>query len=281
MRLVFVVFFLTQSIFALNYQISSNKIANGKTALLQFQHNSSRVYENVDFLGRKFKVFDNRVLLPVSYYEQPKKVIAIVHYRDHEKEKTQIINLEVIDGRYEQEKIQVQKSKVILSKKDKKRAAKEYKEANDIYTTISEKNYLKSKFIIPLDTKITSAFGKARIYNGTLKGYHSGTDFRAKVGTPLVATNDGVVVLVKDRFYSGGSVVIDHGQGIYSCYYHMSKFDVQVGEHVKKNQRIGLSGSSGRVTGPHLHFSVRVGGIQVDPLQLIDLLNKYILHNLG
>ena len=281
MRLVFVVFFLTQSIFALNYQISSNKIANGKTALLQFQHNSSRVYENVDFLGRKFKVFDNRVLLPVSYYEQPKKVIAIVHYRDHEKEKTQIINLEVIDGRYEQEKIQVQKSKVILSKKDKKRAAKEYKEANNIYTTISEKNYLKSKFIIPLDTKITSAFGKARIYNGTLKGYHSGTDFRAKVGTPLVATNDGVVVLVKDRFYSGGSVVIDHGQGIYSCYYHMSKFDVQVGEHVKKNQRIGLSGSSGRVTGPHLHFSVRVGGIQVDPLQLIDLLNKYILHNLG
>ncbi len=277
MRLLFLILVLIQSLFALNYEISSNKIANGKTALLQFKHNINRAYENVELLGWKFKVFDNRVLLPISYYAKPKKVVAIVHYRDYGKEKTQTINLEVIDGGYAKEKIQVQKSKVQLSKKDKKRAAKEYKEANEIYTTISEKNYLKSKFIMPLHSKITSLFGKARVYNNTLKGYHSGTDFRAKVGTPLVATNDGVVVLVKDRFYSGGSVIIDHGQGVYSCYYHMSKFDVRVGEHVKKNQRIGLSGVSGRVTGPHLHFSARVGGIQVDPLQLIDLLNKNIL----
>ncbi len=277
MRFIFLTLVLIQSLFALNYEISSSKIANGKTALLQFKHNINKVYEDVELFDRKFKVFDNRVLLPISYYEKPKKIIATVHYRDYGKEKVQKINLEVVDGGYAQEKIQVQKSKVKLSKKDKKRAAKEYKEANEIYTTISKKNYLKSKFIMPLNSKITSSFGKARVYNHTLNGYHSGTDFRAKVGTPLVACNNGVVVLVKDRFYSGGSVIIDHGQGVYSCYYHMSKFDVKVGEHVKKNQRIGLSGASGRVTGPHLHFSARVGGIQVDPLQLINLLNKNIL----
>ena len=97
------------------------------------------------------------------------------------------------------------------------------------------------------------------------------------MGTPLIACNDGVVVLAKDRFYSGGSVIIDHGQGIYSCYYHMSKFGVKKGSEVKRGDILGLSGDTGRVTGPHLHFSFRVGGEQVDPLQFIDLINKNLL----
>ena len=145
-----------------------------------------------------------------------------------------------------------------------------------IYNTTTDENYINSKFIMPMESKITSSFGKARIYNNTLNGYHSGTDFRAKVGTPIVASNDGKVALVKNRFYSGGTVLIDHGQGIYTCYFHMSDFNVTEGQKVKKEQVIGLSGVSGRVTGPHLHFSARVGGVQVDPLQLIALLNKKI-----
>ena len=149
----------------------------------------------------------------------------------------------------------------------------------NIYNTFNDKSYIDSKFIMPLNSKITSEFGKARVYNNTLNGYHSGTDFRAKVGTPLISSNDGVVVLVKDRFYSGGSIVIDHGHGVYLQYYHMSSFNVKVGQKVKKGQIIGLSGASGRVTGPHLHFSARVGGIQVDPLQLIKLLNENILRS--
>ena len=143
-----------------------------------------------------------------------------------------------------------------------------------IYRSVSDKSYIKSKFIMPMQSKITSSFGKARIYNDTLNGYHSGTDFRAKMGTPIVASNDGVVALVKKKFYSGGTVIIDHGEGIYTCYFHMSKFSVKKGQKVKKAQEIGLSGQSGRVTGPHLHFSARVSGVQVDPLQLISLLNE-------
>jgi len=143
-----------------------------------------------------------------------------------------------------------------------------------IYNTITPKNYVNSKYIVPMQSKITSSFGKARVYNSTLNGYHSGTDFRAKVGTPIVASNAGKVVLAQDRFYSGNSIIIDHGQGIYSCYYHLSEFKVKKGDIVKKSQLIGLSGATGRITGPHLHFSIRVGGLQVDPLQLIALLNE-------
>jgi murein DD-endopeptidase MepM/ murein hydrolase activator NlpD len=143
-----------------------------------------------------------------------------------------------------------------------------------IYAASTAKAQISSKFIAPMESKITSSFGKARVYNDTLNGYHSGTDYRAKVGTPIKATNDGIVVLAKDRFYSGGTVILDHGHGIYTCYYHMSDFSVKNGDRVNKSDVIGLSGDSGRVTGPHLHFSARVGGEQVDPLQLIELLNK-------
>lgn len=274
----FIVFLLSVSaLFGINYEISTTSVENGKTAIIKFEKNKDVVCQSIEVLGKKYKVFDNYVLLPISYYQKPELVKLVLNYKEHEKQKTKTINLKVIDGEYKQEILNVQKSKVKLSPKDKKRAAIEYKEATDIYNTITPKNYIAKKFIMPLDSKITSVFGNARVYNGTLNGYHSGTDFRAKVGTPLTCSNDGIVVLVKDRFYSGGSVIVDHGQGIYMCYYHMSRFDVKVGQKVKRGDTLGLSGVSGRVTGPHLHFSARVGGVQVDPLQLIELLNENIL----
>lgn len=274
----FILFLLSIStLFGVNYEISTTSIENGKTAIIKFEKNANIVCESVEVLGKKYEVFNNYVLLPISYYQKPKLVKLVLNYKEYEKPKTKTINLKVIDGEYKQEVLNVQKSKVKLSPKNKKRAAIEYKEAIDIYNTITPKNYIGKKFIMPLDSKITSVFGNARVYNGTLNGYHSGTDFRAKVGTPLTCSNDGIVVLVKDRFYSGGSVIVDHGQGIYMCYYHMSRFDVKVGQRVKRGDILGLSGVSGRVTGPHLHFSARVCGVQVDPLQLIELLNENIL----
>ncbi len=81
-------------------------------------------------------------------------------------------------------------------------------------------------------------------------------------------------MLAQDRFYAGNSIIIDHGQGVYTCYYHLSKFKVKEGDRVQRGEVIALSGDTGRITGPHLHFSARVGGLQVDPLQLIELLNK-------
>ena len=284
MRLFLFLTLFTCSLFAFNVDISNSTISNGRTALLEFNNDRNIEYDKVVIGKKSYKIFENPVdkeksyvLLPMSYYEKPAEKKVEIYYKEEEKEKKRVLLFKVEDGKYKKETLKVSNSKVSLNEKDKKRASKEYAEAMKIYKTVSQKSYMSKPFISPLGSKITSDFGKARVFNGSFKSYHSGTDFRAAVGTPLTACNDGVVVLAKDRFYAGGSVIIDHGQGIYSCYYHMSKFDVKEGSEVKQGDTIGLSGDSGRVTGPHLHFSFRVGGEQVDPLQLIELINKDLL----
>jgi len=275
MKILLLFLFFLSSLLALD-------IDNGRTAILTFDKVAGVKYQKIIDGKRSYRVFNypsdetkQYVLLPQSYYTKPSlKKIKLI-YTKNKKKFTKYISLNVKDGNYAKETIHVQKSKVNpQSKAVKKRTSKEYAQAMKIYATVTPKSYVSSAYIVPLKSKITSDFGKARVYNDTLKGYHSGTDFRAKTGTPIIASNDGKVVLAQNRFYSGNSIIIDHGQGIYTCYYHLSKFKVKVGDMVKKAQIIGLSGATGRITGPHLHFSARVGGVQVDPLQLVQLLNK-------
>lgn len=274
MRGLFLVLFLLSNLFAFRFDISNSEIKNGQTALIKFAKEEGVEFKYIKIKDKTYEIFSNYAYVPISYYEKPQTLKVYVHYTKNKKPESKLLFFKVVDGKYQKETLSVDNSKVKLSKKDKKRAAKEYVEAMDIYNSTTPKSFIDSDFIMPLNSKITSDFGRARIFNGTLKSYHSGTDFRAKVGTPIKCVNDGKVVLVKDRFYSGGSIIVDHGQGVYTCYYHMSKFDVKKNELVKKGQLLGLSGASGRVTGPHLHFSARVNGVQVDPLQFIELINK-------
>lgn len=188
----------------------------------------------------------------------------------------QEITIHVRQKEYKKEQLQVSKNKVKPPKELQDRIWLEYKEAKDIYNTINKKRYWSETFGLPMNSKITSQFGNARVFNGLLKSYHSGTDFRAAVGTVVKASNDGVVVIAKDRYYAGGSVVIDHGEGIYSQYYHLSDIVVKKGQKVTKAQVIGKSGKSGRVTGPHLHFGFSVLGNSVNPLAFIEGINRII-----
>ena len=285
MKFLVVLSFALSSLVAFNIskvEVSEYKIANGKTVLLQFANQNNIEYKSVKLGKKNFRIFDlpnnskkQYALIPFSYYDKAENKTLNILYIENQKTKNETLLLKVVDGKYAKEEIKVSSKKVNpKAKKVQKRISKEYKEAMSIYNTVTPHSYISSEFILPLDSKITSSFGKARVYNGSLKGYHSGTDFRAKVGTPIIAANDARVVLVKDRFYSGGTVLLDHGEGIYTCYFHMSKFNVEKNQMVKKGELLGLSGESGRVTGPHLHFSARINGVQVDPLQLISLLNK-------
>lgn len=121
----------------------------------------------------------------------------------------------------------------------------------------------------PRDTRITSAFGSGREFNGQIQSRHTGTDFAGAVGSPVRAAARGVVALV-DTFYLAGRVIyIDHGEGLVSAYFHLSRQDVIVGDTVVAGQRLGLVGTTGRVTGPHLHWVVRYGAISVDPLSFL------------
>ena len=126
-------------------------------------------------------------------------------------------------------------------------------------------------FIRPRAAVITSRFGSGRMFNGTLTSRHLGVDFRGKTGDPIVAANRGVVALVANFFLAGNVVYIDHGSGVVTAYFHMSKPLVAAGDTVERGQTIGLVGATGRVTGPHLHWSARYGALTVNPLDLVSL----------
>jgi murein DD-endopeptidase MepM/ murein hydrolase activator NlpD len=126
-------------------------------------------------------------------------------------------------------------------------------------------------FQSPVPFAPTDSFGTRRMFNDKLASIHRGTDFHAPPGTPVVAANDGVVMIAQGMFYEGNLVVIDHGQQFSTLYMHLSKIEVKVGDRVHKGQRLGLSGATGRVTGPHLHLGVRWQGMYVDAVKLFKL----------
>ena len=127
-------------------------------------------------------------------------------------------------------------------------------------------------FTPPLPTAPrTDSFGTRRIFNGSLASVHRGLDYRAKTGTPVAAINSGRVLLARSLYYEGNCVVIDHGQGFITFYMHLSRFKVHQGELVRRGQIVGLSGATGRVTGPHLHLGVRWQGAYLDAAKLFGL----------
>jgi murein DD-endopeptidase MepM/ murein hydrolase activator NlpD len=130
-------------------------------------------------------------------------------------------------------------------------------------------------FALPLSSEVTSPFGYRRIINGTPRAPHTGVDLKAAVGTPVIAANHGRVALVGDFFFSGHSVVLDHGGGLYTVYFHLAEHQVELGVPVRKGDVIGLSGMTGRVTGPHLHWGARINGARVDPFELLHKLGQF------
>jgi murein DD-endopeptidase MepM/ murein hydrolase activator NlpD len=126
-------------------------------------------------------------------------------------------------------------------------------------------------FRAPVAAQPTDSFGTRRTFNGKLASVHKGMDFRAATGTPVHAGNDGVVVLARKLYYEGNCVAIDHGLGLYTISMHLSRIDVHEGERVTKGELLGLSGATGRVTGPHLHWAVRWQNAYLDPAKLLKM----------
>jgi murein DD-endopeptidase MepM/ murein hydrolase activator NlpD len=129
-------------------------------------------------------------------------------------------------------------------------------------------------FVVPVPGNATSSFGRRSIVNGQPRSPHSGTDFQAATGTPVVAPNRGRVALADDLYFPGRTIIIDHGAGVFSYLAHLSELRVKEGDVVDRGQTIGLSGATGRVTGPHLHWTLRLGAARVDPLSLLTVLGE-------
>ncbi len=146
---------------------------------------------------------------------------------------------------------------------------KETKE--DAFRTLSPGREWKGSFAAPVNAAISDVFGVERVFNGSVQSTHQGLDFRVPSGTPVAAVNSGRVILARPLFFEGNCVVIDHGQGLLTLYLHLSTFSVKEGDDVSKGQPIGLSGGTGRATGPHLHLAVRWQGVYLNPQVLLKL----------
>jgi murein DD-endopeptidase MepM/ murein hydrolase activator NlpD len=129
----------------------------------------------------------------------------------------------------------------------------------------------KGNFAWPRQDRITAPFGDRRSFNGKLQSQHFGTDIDGDTGDSIYAANDGEVVMSRDCYSSGNTVIVHHGGGLYTTYFHMSRIDVKPGTRVKQGEKLGLVGKTGRVTGPHLHWGVKVDGFWVDGLTLLKL----------
>jgi len=154
------------------------------------------------------------------------------------------------------------------------RIEREGKQVQAILSAVGPRRFWSGSFVAPVPGPPISEFGKRNILNGKPRSPHSGTDFRAAAGTPIRAPNAGTVVLAADLYYSGNTLIIDHGLGLYSYFAHLSAFDSGEGDKVKKGEIVGKVGATGRVTGPHLHWTVRLVGTRVDPLSIMSVLGK-------
>ena len=133
----------------------------------------------------------------------------------------------------------------------------------------TQKKYKSTKFVYPAEGVISSEYGVKRFINNLPRNPHLGLDIAADTGTPVVAPENGEVILIADFFYRGKLIIIDHGNGIVSTYSHLNEIFVSEGDSVSKNSIIATIGSSGRVTGPHLHFEIILFGTKIDPLQFL------------
>jgi murein DD-endopeptidase MepM/ murein hydrolase activator NlpD len=182
------------------------------------------------------------------------------------------LNVRVNLGKFPVEKLTVEKKFVEPNPEEVARANQERQYLKEIFATVTPNRLWTGSFRLPLDgTRNAKNFGRRRVLNGVPGSLHSGVDFPAVAGTPIHAAQRGRVVLAEELFFSGNTVVIDHGLGVYTLYGHMSSISAAPGDMVEKGSLLGKVGATGRVTGPHLHWGLTVNQARVNPLQILSL----------
>ena len=166
------------------------------------------------------------------------------------------------------QRIQVEERYVTLDPEAEKRAAEESKRLQAIWKVSRPQKLWQGRFLWPVSSRLTSGFGRKRIVNNQPRSPHSGVDLKAATGTPIKSANAGKVVLAEELFFSGNTVVVDHGFGLYTYYAHCSTMAVKPGDTVTRGQLIANVGATGRVTGPHLHWACRLNEARVNPVEL-------------
>jgi len=207
-----------------------------------------------------------------------KAIVAIDYFTEPGKYDLEIISngsvikqtVEVIKKEYEVQQLTLPKHMVELSAKDEARAERDQRKMAAIWPKETSRLW-RGDFSNPLEGEIITPFGVRRFINKIPKSPHTGVDVKGNKGDKIIAPNNAIVALIDNQFFAGKALVLNHGQGIYTMFFHLSKVLVKPGQSVKKGEIIALVGATGRATGPHLHWGARVQGARIDPLELVHL----------
>ncbi len=213
-----------------------------------------------------------RAIVTESYFSElgPYTCTVESHGKNHFE-----ISFKVVPKEYKAEVLKVNPKTIKLVAKDEEQVWKEQQVLDKIYASSQKDMQFDAPFVQPLNSAITSVYGTKRVYNTQKKGQHLGIDYRAPIGEKIPATNSGIVMFAGELFYTGWTVILDHGLDVFTVYGHLSKTLVNVGQNVKSGELIGLSGNTGRTSGPHLHWGVKIHGQYIDGMSLIDETQKY------
>jgi len=261
--------------------ISSTTLSQGESALLTVAAPDRNVHVTATWKGRHLPFYYEtatgslHAVVGIDLDEPPgKKTIPLCLEKPFTAEKKQTIAFTVHKKVFPVQRLTLPESQVTLSKKDLERHRRERASVVKAMSTTSAEKLWLQPFVIPVSGRVSTPFGVKRILNNKPRNSHTGVDLSAPRGTPVIASSDGIVMLTGDHFFSGKTVFIDHGVGIISMYFHLSEIHVAPGDAVRGGQKIGLVGSTGRSTGPHLHWGIRINNQRTDPFSLLTLLGQ-------
>lgn len=258
------------------FELKFRKLQPGEPVILTWREKKSESV-NVFFLDNLYRLKNepgrNQFLvlgIDLAVKPGPKELEITIWEKGQEKEKL-TSSLEILLRDFPKKRLTVDQKYVTPPKEVQERIKREAEILAHIYSITTPDWLAKGPFILPCDGNLYPNFGQQRIYNNVPRSIHSGVDIAVPKGHPIKATNSGRVVLASDLYFSGKTVIIDHGLGLFSSYSHLSKLLVKRGEQVSTGQVVGLAGSTGLSTGPHLHWAVKVNEARVDPLALLEL----------
>lgn len=278
--------FLIASIFPLQFASSAERHLpdvegrfsgkQGEILWIEVPVNNSRASVNGTLLKRKIPFFPLTdtsfgAIVGIDMQDPPgvqelKITVQTMDQTDH-----LTYSVKIVKEQYAIQHLKLPKNKVDLDSKTLKRVRLEQKEMANAFHHVGTLPLWDGAFLEPTKGRVTGRFGSRRVINGQHKRPHSGEDIAAPQGTPVLAINKGTVVATVDHFFSGKGVIIDHGVGLFSMYFHLSEIAVQPGQSLKKGDVLGKVGSTGRATGPHLHWGIRLNGARVNPYALTAL----------
>jgi murein DD-endopeptidase MepM/ murein hydrolase activator NlpD len=264
-----------------NVRAQPNRLVNGAPVLFQVKPPAKLESLSGTWLGHHLTFSYNAstktwfTLAGVTFETTPGKYVLELS-AERTVTKTQLTfahTFTVAHAQYPQIKVEltVEKKFTEPSPEQQQQIAESVKIKEDYLSRVTPTREWDGKFAAPADAAISDVYGSQRIFNGKAQRPHWGLDFRVPTGTPVAAMNSGTVLLARFLYFEGNCVVIDHGQGLLTLYFHLSELKVKEGDAVKGGQEIGLSGGTGRATGPHLHVAVRWQGTYLDPARLLQL----------